>query len=178
MLEVIVVRVVVAGIAIVLGLGAASGCVLGGGPVLSLRHGHPALGWEAGGGPIFLRADVGRSTPLSGPETGKRIKYAGLTAQVPSAAFGSVSATSEPAARHPLPEFLWTGLSLGGAWGEDGGGLYGNAFASFVHVPEHTCSNDVPALAATVALGARWLGTAGEVYVAPRADLFWGICFR
>ncbi len=163
---------------IALALVGTSGCVLGGGPVVALRKGRPALGWEVGGGSILLRADMGRTTAVAGPGSGKRVEYVSLTAQVPLAEFNSSDGTSTTPPKNQFPEFLWAGAALGVASAEGGRGLYANAFGSAVHIPRTSCSGDWPSLAATVALGVRWIGSAVELYVAPRADLFWNVCFR
>lgn len=153
-----------------------SGCVLGGGPVLALRHGQPALGWEAGGGPHFLRSDVGQSTPVMGPESGKRITYLGLTAQLPIAALTRFyGEPSNGQGTSPIPENLFAGWSLGGAWGKDGGGIYVNGFGSVTSLSD-TCRDNQRV--ATLAIGVRWVGTEAEFYVAPRADVYMSLCLH
>jgi hypothetical protein len=151
-----------------------SGCILGGGPVLALRHGYPALGWEAGGGPMFLRSDIGQSTPVAGPQSGNRLSYAGVTAQFPLALLFATRSSNNTQSSS-IPDYVLMGTSLGGVWGKDDGGFYANGFGSLLYLPDGCHDNQ---MVATLALGVRWIGTASEFYVAPRADIYWPLCIH
>jgi hypothetical protein len=146
---------------VVMSIVCATGCQLGGGPVLGYRGGHATVGWEAGPGITdqrdgYVRADLGQSYRDGAPFT-----YVTLGA-------AQSVADSQGAA-------TWLGGAIGAGAGDGGVSPVISGTADLRDARPLDC--DKPVWIASLAVGLRWIAGGPELYAAPRFDVAAELCF-